>query len=101
MGNEKEPSNNPVQKFTLSIPGISHANERGLVSPTRRAIWLLLFVIGLALTAQAVNKVITEYWEYPIKTKVNMNLLCGIIKCTGCNGLFTNAKYHGNVVQLS
>ena len=67
---------NSSNRFTLSIPGISHAEERGRVSPTRKAIWLLLFVVGLGLTAQQVHKVMTEYWAYPTKTKVERVMPC-------------------------
>ena len=64
------------QRIELSIPGISHANQRGGVSTTRKAIWLSFFCLGLGLTAYQVATVLKHYWKYPIRTTVSV-LLAG------------------------
>ena len=75
---ESGPPSSPGHKtstFNLSIPGLTHANERGRSSRTRAVIWIVLSLVGLTLTLYQVQTVFTNYWSYPINTKVGKGLL--------------------------
>ena len=54
-----------------SIPGLTHAKQRSGESKTRRNVWVFLFVVGLCLTLYQVQKVLMEYFKYPVVTKVS------------------------------
>ena len=52
-----------------SISGVSNAG-RARASLIRRVIWILIFLVGMAVTAWALSSVVADYLTYPVTTSV-------------------------------